>query len=164
MERLVKANSFPYVQGGFSDVTAAGEDVLSLDLLNRGVGPAHEESLRVKVGGQYMKSLEELISASLGPEETARAMPALKAHLLRNGLKRRFIPGGQQQFVFSIAKTPENAQFWDLLDKASKRWDIEYCYCSIFQECWWVRGIWSEPEPVKQCQRDESREFFPGPQ
>jgi hypothetical protein len=33
MERLV--NSVPYMQGGFSDVTPEGQEVLSLDLLNR---------------------------------------------------------------------------------------------------------------------------------
>jgi hypothetical protein len=161
MEKLVQANSLPYMAGGFSDETPAGEDVLSLDLLNHGVGPAHEVSLRVKVDGQYVKSLQALISASLGAEQGARAREALQAQFLRNGVKSRFIPGGQQQLVFRIAKTAANSQFWDLLDKQSARWDVEFCYCSIFQECWWVRGKWSEPEPVKRCGRDESREFFP---
>jgi hypothetical protein len=48
MEKLVQANSLPYMQGGFSDVQPGGERIMSLDLLNRGVGPAHEQSLRVK--------------------------------------------------------------------------------------------------------------------
>jgi hypothetical protein len=43
MEKLVQANSVPYMQGGFSNVTPEGHHVLSLDLLNRGVGPAHEQ-------------------------------------------------------------------------------------------------------------------------
>ena len=161
MEKLVQANSLPYMQGGFSDETPAGEEVLSLDLLNHGVGPAHEQSLHVRVGEQYVRSVQELISVSLGPERAASARAGLKAAMLRNGVKRRFIPGGQQQQVFRITKTAENSQFWDMLDEDSKRWDIEFCYCSIFKECWWVRGKWSEPEPVRQCQRDESREFFP---
>jgi hypothetical protein len=40
MERLVQANSIPYIGGGFSDVSPEGARVLSLDLLNSGVGPA----------------------------------------------------------------------------------------------------------------------------
>jgi len=40
MAMLVRANSFPYMQGGFSDETLEEKEVLSLDLLNRGVGPA----------------------------------------------------------------------------------------------------------------------------
>jgi hypothetical protein len=159
MEKLVQANSLPYMQGGFSDETIEGEKVLSLDLLNRGVGPAHEQSLRVTVGGQYVKSVRELFSASLGPEQAEKARDVL--HPLWNRVRTRFIPGGQQQFIFRLAKTAENAAFWDLLNKDEARWDLEYCYCSIFQECWQVRGKWEEPEHVKQCRRDESREFLP---
>src|SRR5215469_888373 len=159
MEKLVQANSLPYMQGGFSDETIEGEKVLSLDLLNRGVGPAHEQSLRVTVGGQYVKSVRELISASLGPEQAQKARDVV--HPLWNRVRTRFIPGGQQQFIFRLAKTAENAQIWDLLNKDEGRWDLEYCYCSIFQECWQVRGKWDEPEHVKQCRRDESREFLP---
>jgi len=159
MEKLVQANSLPWMSGGFSDETATGEDVLSLDLLNHGVGPAHEQSLRVKVGNQYVKSFRDLISASLGPDEAAKAEPLL--HPLWNGVRTRFIPGGQSQFVLRVARTPENSDYWNRLKKDVPRWDIEFCYCSIFQECWWVHGKWSEPEPVKRCQRDESREFFP---
>ena len=57
MERLVQANSVPFVIGGFSDITPTGERVLSLDLLNRGVGPAKQRSLRVKVDDRVLKIL-----------------------------------------------------------------------------------------------------------
>jgi hypothetical protein len=159
MEKLVQANSIPYLQGGFSDATLAGEAVLSLDLLNRGVGPAHEESLRVKVADRYVKSVNDLISAALGSEQASKAQPVL--HKLWNRVPTRFVPAGQSQLVFRIARTPENAQFWDALAKDEARWDVEFCFCSVFQECWQVRSKWHEPEHVKACHRDESREFIP---
>jgi hypothetical protein len=101
------------------DVTEEGAEVLSLNLFNRGVGTAHEQSLRVKVA-------------------TA-----------------------QQQMIFRVPGTAENARSWDLLAKEQGRWDVEFCYCLVFQECWQVPGHWRKPEPVKQCHRDESREFMP---
>jgi len=159
MAKLVQANSFPYMQGGFSDVTAEGKEVLSLDLLNRGVGPAHQESLRVKIGDGYVRSLKELFAAALGPEQSLKAQEIFRP--LQNQVRTRFIPGGQSQMVFSLSKTPQNAQLWDLLEKDSKRWDVEFCYCSVFQECWDVPSKWQEPVPVKRCRRDESREFLP---
>jgi hypothetical protein len=159
MDKLVEANSVPYMQGGFSDVTLDGKDVLSLDLLNRGVGPAHERSLRVRIGNRYVKSLDELVSASLGPEQALKSKGVL--HPIWNRVRTRFIPGGQMQSVFRIAKTPENSQYWEPLAKDADRWDIEFCYCSVFEECWVVRGVWQEPEHIKQCRRDESREFLP---
>lgn len=164
MEKLVQANSLPYVQGGVSNVTPEGVEVLSLDLLNRGVGPAHEQSLRVKAAGRYVKSVEELLAASLPPDQLVEVEKARKAQILKvagNNVRHRFIPGGQQQLIFRVAKTPENARYWELLNAAWSKWDIEYCYCSVFDECWQVLGILAEPEPVKECVRDESREFTP---
>jgi hypothetical protein len=159
MEKLVEANSIPYLQGGFSDATLDGQEVLSLDLLNRGVGPAHEKSLRIKVGDRYVKRLDELILVSLGPEQAKGAQEALQP--LWNKVRTRFIPAGQSQLIFKMARTPENAQSWDALDKAQAKWDIEFCYCSVFDDCWQVLGKWREPERVKQCVRDEAREFTP---
>jgi len=159
MARLVEANSIPYLQGGFSTVTPEGEDVLSLDLINRGVGPAHQKSLRVKVGDRYVKSVSDLLSASLGPDQALEAREAL--HPIWNRVRTRFIPGGQTQLIFRLKKTAENSRFWDRLSHDQERWDIEYCYCSVFDECWQVRGKWREPEHVRGCSRDESREFLP---
>lgn len=164
MQKLVQANSLPYMQGGFSEVTREGAEVLSLDLLNRGVGPAHETSLRVKVDGRYVRSVNELIAASLTPDQAAEMAKARKEHILninKNVVHHRFIPGGDIQPVFRVAKTPENARYWQLLQAAQPKWDVEYCYCSVFDECWQVLGIWAEPEPVKQCVRDEPHEFTP---
>jgi hypothetical protein len=48
-----------------------------------------------------------------------------------------------------------------MINEVWKNWNIEYCYCSVFDECWQVQGIWGEPEPLKQCARDEPREFTP---
>lgn len=160
MEMLVQANSFPYMQAGFSDVTPEGKDVLSLDLLNRGVGPAHEESLRVKVGQAYVRTVSELFAASLGAEQYAKAQTVLRP--MRNQVRTRFIPGGQSQSVFRLPRTAENTQFWELLAKDNEeRWDVELCYCSVFQECWDIHSKLQEPERVKWCRRDESREFLP---
>ena len=159
MEKLVQANSIPYLQGGFSDTTPEDKDVLSLDLFNRGVGPAHEESLRVKVGDRYVTSMGDFLSASLGPEQALKAKEIL--HPVNNRIPTRFVPAGQAQLIFRVAKTAENSQIWDLLVKDQRRWQVEYCYCSVFQECWQVLSKWHEPERVKQCHRDEAREFLP---
>jgi hypothetical protein len=164
MEKLVQANSIPYLVGGISTATPEGVEVLSLDLLNRGVGPAHERSLRVKVDGQYVTSVDELIAKSLEPAQAAEVAQAKKDKVLRvlqNNVRTRFVPGGDQQLVFHIAKTPENTRYWEMLDTAQAKWDVEYCYCSVFEDCWEVRGVFSEPKPVDECTRDEPREFKP---
>ena len=158
MERLVQANSVPYLQGGFSDVTPEGERMLSLDLLNRGVGPAHEKSLRVRVDDRYVNSVDELIAASLGLEG-ADAGEALEA--VKNVVATRFIPGGEQQMVFRIPRTEANARYWDLLQASQRRWQVGFCYCSVFGDCWQVPNKWVEPVATEECVRDEPNEFVP---
>lgn len=164
MEKLVQANSLPYMQGGVSTVTTEGEPVLSLDLLNRGVGPAHERSLRVKVEGKYVTSVDELLTASLTPEQAAEIRKARDEEILqihKNTVKHRFVPGGTAQMVFRIARTPENAQQWEMLAEAQRKWSLDFCYCSVFSECWYVASQWAEPTPAKECVRDEPHEFTP---
>ena len=160
MDRLVQANSIPYMQGGFTDVTPEGERVLSLDLLNQGVGPAHERSLRVTVDGRYVRSVSELLDAEFGTAQAAEAKSALGL-MARNQVKTRFIPGGGRQQVFRITRTPENARYWDLLEQAQTKWDVDYCYCSVFQDCWRIASKLDEPAPVEECVRDEPNEFMP---
>ncbi len=160
MDKLVKANSLPYVQGGFSDADSKGAAVISLDLLNPGVGPAHEESLRITVDGHYVRSMNEFYAASLGPAVLNGSRPFAR-EMVKNGVRTRFIAPGQQQMVFRIPKRPDNAKLWDRLDAAQSRWSVDFCYCSVFNECWRVPTKWAEPERVKECRRDEPHEFLP---
>lgn len=159
MDRLVKANSIPYLVGGFSDADRQGNDVLSLDLFNQGVGPAHEESLRLKVDGRYVRSMTELYSASLGQRPSGPDPFGDK--MVKNGVRTRFIAARDQQMIFRIPKTAGNAKIWERLKTAQSRWGVDFCYCSVFDECWRVPSKWAEPQRVKQCSRDEPNEFVP---
>jgi hypothetical protein len=104
--------------------------------------------------------VEELISASLGPEQAQAAIKPLG--IARNRVKMRFLaPGGELQAVFRSVKTPANTQYWEALEAAQPRWSLEYCYCSVFEECWYVPNKWEEPQPVDECVRDEPNEFTP---
>ena len=160
MEKLVEANSVPYLEGGFSDITPDGKRVLSLDILNRGVGPAHEESMEVTVDGQPVKSFKELMIASLGPENGPKANAVFEPSMVANRVQKRFVPAGQQQNVFKIERTVDPAM-WDLLKAQESRWNVAFCYCSVFDECWAVHGKWADDQSVKQCTRDEAKEFMP---
>jgi hypothetical protein len=163
MEKLVQANSIPYLEGGFNTATPEGAQVLSLLFLNRGVGPAHEESLRVTVDDRPIRSFTDLVVASLGPEEGHKARQVFhQTHtLIRNNVPKRFIPAGQPQLVFKVPRTPENALWWDQLAKQQSRWNVSYCYCSVFDECWLVPSENADAKRVKQCVRDEKIEFTP---
>jgi hypothetical protein len=161
MEKLVQASTVPYLEGSFSDTATDGSKVLSLDLLNRGVGPAHEESMRVRVDGHVVRNLKELTAATLGPQNGAEAFAALQPSLVASRRPKRFVAAGASQSVFRYPRTPENAHWWDLLSAQQSRWNVEFCYCSVFDECWFVHGTQADDTSVKQCTRDEATEFTP---
>src|SRR3982750_4088716 len=73
MEKLVEANSIPYLESGFSTPPPDSDEVPALDLLNRGYGPGHEESLRVTVDDRPVTSFVDLLAASLGPDQGQKA-------------------------------------------------------------------------------------------
>lgn len=157
MEKLVQANSLPYVEGGPSDATPEGKQRLSVDLANRGVGPANVQSLKIKVAGRYVTSVRDLVAAVLGPQEAPRAEASLRA--IKNVVRTRFISGNSSQMIFAIPRTDENAPYWDKLDEALPKASLEFCYCSVFNECWAVKD--QDRQKVKQCVRDEPHEFTP---
>ena len=106
-----------------------------------------------------MNDVHELIAASLGAEQADAADGALD--VVWNSVRTRFVGGGQDQLVFRIPRTETNAPYWDRLQATQRRWQLEYCYCSVFDECWFVPSKWVEPVQVEECKRDEPNEFVP---
>jgi hypothetical protein len=157
MEKLVTANSMPYVDAGFSNSTEDGKPRLMINMFNKGVGPAHEISFKVKVGGRYMRNVDDMLAATFGANAGA-ARAALRPY--SNTQRTRFIPARDKQIVYFMDKTPENASYWEKLNGSMGSLSAEICYCSVFEECW-KRLDDNDPVPVKQCVRDEPNEFKP---
>jgi hypothetical protein len=159
--RLLTANSFPYLVSGVSDALPDGREQVIIEFLNNGVGPADERSLKIKVGARYVTSINDLIREVVGPAEAPRAIAELKE--VHDNEPTRFIASKDHAMVFRIDKTPQNAAEWDLFDHAmnAKGLTLEYCYCSVFEECWAVNG--AARHRVKECVRDPRLEFTPKP-
>ena len=157
MERLVTANSFPYLWASNSDATPEGAARLSVDLSSSGVGPAHEKSFKIRIGDHYATSVADLVATVVGPKEAAAANAVI--HPYKNVVPDRFIAANASQFVFRIGKTEANAHYWGMLARSSANWHYEFCYCSVFEECWAVND--NARKPVTECRRDEPNEFTP---
>jgi hypothetical protein len=155
-DKMVQAQSFPYLEISRDNATPEGETLLSLNLLNEGVGPAHQQSLRVRVGDRYVTSVQELIDTVLGPTEAHAALG--KLGVTTNVQPTRFLPANKTQFIFKIRRTEANARWWTMIDKSRPTWRVDVCYCSVFKDCW-VRHDDHEPTPVAACKRDEPHEF-----
>jgi hypothetical protein len=157
--RLLKANSYPYLATGFNDANPGGPDRVSIELLNHGVGPADERSLRIKLGDHYVRDVKSLIREAVGPAEADEAVAELKD--VHDNEPTRFVASKDHVVVFQIDKTPQNARLWELFDQElnRKRVTVDVCYCSVFEECWTVLDF--VHTPVKACVRDPKSEFRP---
>lgn len=159
--KLLKANSYPYLMSEVSDATPEGPERLTVELLNNGVGPADERSLKVKLGGHYVTDIDSFIRTAMGPAATPQAMELLRN--LHDNEPTRFVAGKDHVTIFRIDRTPQNARYWQQLDDGmnAKHISVEFCYCSVFEECWAVERF--DRKPVKACVRDPAHEFVPTP-
>lgn len=159
--RLLTANSYPYLISGISDATPEGADRISIELINNGVGPADERSLKIKLGDRYVTNVQDFVRTALGSDWASDAPQRLLD--LHDNEPTRFIAAKDRGMIFRIDKTPQNARYWSLLDRDmnTKGISLEFCYCSVFEECWAVKG--SGRARVKTCTRDPHFEFTPKP-
>lgn len=142
MERLVQANSWPFVQITFSTLDEDGTPHVHLDIANKGVGPARIETLEVTYNGTPMSSPRVIAKAILNH---ASALPQ------------------SSQVVHSVLAAKEhvpfvefNSQKFSVEDYAAiragvQRLEFRACYCSVFDECWMVDTSKTRPSKVMQC-------------
>lgn len=153
MEKLVAANSYPYVElqrsssmEHFAEKTGPWRRVKYM-MENNGAGPARIEWVQFNYKGQAVADIEELLQKCCSTEP-----------LNRNGVDTRgkiagtvIRPGATVQ-MFSWDEPSETNPTFMALHKAMN--DISYsaCYCSVFDDCY-VTGTSDEgkPQPVEQC-------------
>jgi hypothetical protein len=132
MERLVEANSRPFVQFETSNgqVRPDGELVreLSASISNPGAGAARIEQFEISVDHRAFSAWPEALGQL---KEDAAA----------------------QHVILRWNRDESNGALWDYVDAArqAKRIVLKACYCSIFDQCWMASTASFRPVPVKRC-------------
>ena len=139
-EKLVEANSLPYVQVYDSNAN----HVVSLNVTNEGVGPAKIETSEVSVDGKPVQNLEELLQACCGTGTTGVNASSLDGRMVR--------PGETVAYV-SYPESSMGALHRAAFDRARQtdRIVTRVCYCSVFDDCWMADSRDPTPDSVKQC-------------
>jgi hypothetical protein len=140
-ERLVEANSLPYLQLYGSN----GNGSVSLNTANEGVGPAKIVSAEVLIDGHPVRSLHELLLACCGQGDDANVSSStLTGRMVR--------PGDSVKFVDLEAGKGASDRM-SAFDRArqSNRIVTRLCYCSVFNDCWIADSRDPTPDPVNQC-------------
>jgi hypothetical protein len=147
MERLVQANSWPYIQVTYSNSNPDGTPHFHLDIANKGVGPATVESLEVLYDGKPMSDSRSLLNALLNRTTTPMHPPLLTSGIIN------FVLAAKEQVTFlDLTPSPEvSAQDYDAIRAGAEKLEFVSCYCSVFDECWVIDTRIKRPAQVKTC-------------
>jgi hypothetical protein len=145
-ERLVEANSWPFLAYGTGDYP----DRINFEVRNDGVGPAKIEAAELtwkgKAYGDPLSFLAACCGLSLNIKDISTSLIA--GRVLRAGQNITFLEAPKNKM------TPET---WARLDKArlSRDFSIDICYCSVFDECWTddIARMTLRPRRVERCEQ-----------
>ena len=138
-EKLVEANSLPYVQIYGSN---RREGYASFSAVNEGIGPAKIVTAEVTVDHRAVRDLEQLLQACCGGSDDAIFSSSTV-------LGRMIRPGDSVPFI-EIRGDADKAAAFDR-GRQSKRIVTRLCYCSVFNDCWLSDSTDPTPDPVNQC-------------
>ena len=160
---LVKANSWPLIELTSRNRTDFGEPVISLGLLNGGVGPAKVETIEVFWNGRPVRNDRELLAACCGLEpgmlpsiadahgDPAETKRIAKISLSSSNLAGRVMVARDGDFFLTLPLSDPSAPVFDKLNTARQKVEMRVCYCSVFDECWRSDLKTMDPPRVKAC-------------
>jgi hypothetical protein len=159
MERLVEANSRPFVQFETSNgqVRPDGELVreLSATISNPGAGAARIEQFEISVDRRAFSAWPEALS-QLKEDAAAQHVIAADTKLGRltyANIVPSYLRSSGEQVILRWKRDESNGALWDYVDAArqARRIVLKTCYCSIFDQCWMASTASFRPVPVKRC-------------
>ena len=141
-ERLVEANSLPYLQVSRSDRGVRG---FSLNATNEGVGPARIVTAQILVDGHPVETLEQLVDACCGKGDySGFSASSLEGRMVR--------PGDTVPYLDFRPASAADERLADVTGaKQANRIVTNLCYCSVFDDCWIAASHDPTPNPVKAC-------------
>jgi len=138
MDRLVAANSWPFLMYATDNLDPQGKRRISLKVENDGVGPARIQSFEVWWQGQPVATGPELLQrCCMGDSQTPIDSPTARSlNLVIGQIASRVIRAGESESFLSLGLEDSNADIWHRLDIARLQLKLRACYCSVFDECW----------------------------
>ena len=144
-ERLVEANSLPWLQLYGSNTVTKGLQDVSLNVSNQGVGPGEIRSVQILVDGRPVTQPRALLDACCRGDDYGRVGTSTL-------LGRMVRPGERISFISMPALPSTQAAVKKLNEARKDRIEVRLCYCSVFGECWNVTSQDnSRPKAVGQC-------------
>lgn len=159
-EKLVEANSLPYLELVRSDIDPANaRPRLQVATINQGVGPARVAEVTLSYRGKPISDLPHLLEACCAPgilkaPESATSFDGIAdGDIVTSTLRDSMIPAGQTVKMIDWRDTPANHAALDRLRQAlaTGQISLQVCYCSVFDDCWARTLADRRPRAVAEC-------------
>ena len=133
---------WPFVQFSTLDADSGETAEFELSFTNAGVGPARMRAMRLVIDGEPIRDWAHAV-AQLGGQ--------LTDHVSRNFISSRVLSPDERVVTFSTTDPVLARQFRTTVANPDNF--IEFCYCSIFDDCWLSdsRQDLQNPEAVEEC-------------
>ena len=135
-DRQLEANVWPYVDMNI-DLEA---DTFSLDLQNKGMGPALIHEFRLLLRDQEVVNALELADAAEYPLEGL----SMSTETVQDSV----LSVGERLVAFRIDGEDVGLRLRELITEM----DVQICYCSLNNQCWDNRGSQSFRRSVERCE------------
>ncbi len=144
MEKMVQADTWPYVDFGRSTATPENQPAAVLILSNNGVGPARIETFEVRFKGRPVTDKRAFIKAASGDE-------GLAEYALHSSVTDRVISAGSTIEFLKLTPPDTASPAFTQYRRSLAQVSATVCYCSALDACWVRDSEKPKPEPVKQC-------------
>ena len=135
-DRQLEANVWPYVDMNIN----LEADTFSLDLQNKGMGPALIHEFRLLLRGQEVVNALELVDAAEYPLEDL----SMSTETVQDSV----LSVGERLVAFRIEGEDVGLRLRELITEM----DVQICYCSLNNQCWDNRGSQSFRRSVERCE------------
>lgn len=140
MREQQRAAVWPYIE----ILPSNNSEGSSLNLFNKGTGPAKIHGVTVSNGDTVWKSWRELLDSLPGDNSIRFSYSTMHGRVLasNDALEAIRMPARD---AANVGPYLQNI-------------DISICYCSVYDDCW-LTGIGKSPEPIAACKIDEETQF-----
>ena len=150
MQKQSRASVWPYLSLGENSTNKRGEEAFTWRIDNNGVGPARIESVVVSVDGKPYTTWAKVYHA-LSPD-----LPFHGAQSSANGVV--LPPSLNRETTIEMFK-PSDPALARATIEGKDRFQIQVCYCSVYDECWVAKLSERHPRVVPRCESTNATEF-----
>jgi len=150
MQSQARASVWPYLSIGYSYTSNVDRDAFIWTVNNNGVGPAKVESVVLMLDDKPMKRWDDVLAA-LGVTTTpSTATSSVGGEVIP--------PNTNRETTIAPIKVHER-ETARLFKAAEKRFRMDVCYCSVYDECWIAHWQQSRVDAVERCPASNADEF-----